>query len=77
LARPRPSLIIPTSALVIDKDGMHVVSVTDDHRIHILPVKIGQDMGTHVEIVDGLNGTESLVPSPSDLLNEGQQVEVK
>jgi RND family efflux transporter MFP subunit len=77
LARPRPSLIIPTSALVIDKSGMHVVTVSADRRIHMLPVRVGNDMGTHVEILDGLNGTESLVPNPSDLLNEGQQVEVK
>lgn len=77
LPRPHPSLIIPTSALVMDKTGPHVVSVTEDHRIHMLPVKIGQDMGKQVEIIDGINGSESLVPNPSDLLSEGQQVEVK
>lgn len=77
LPRARTTLIIPTSSLVVDKNGMHVVSVTSEGRVHMLPVKIGEDMGTHVEIVGGLNGSESLVPNPSDLLSEGQQVEVK
>jgi RND family efflux transporter MFP subunit len=77
LSHPHPSLIIPTSALVFDKNGTHVVTVVAGNRIHIQPVKIGQDMGTQVEIVDGLNDTESVVPNPSDLLSEGQQVEVK
>ena len=77
LPRAHTALIIPTSLLVVDKNGMHVVSVTSEGRIHMLPVKIGEDMGTHLEIVDGLSGNESLVPNPSDLLSEGQQVEVK
>jgi RND family efflux transporter MFP subunit len=76
LTRNRPALIIPSNALVVDKNGMHVVSVSME-RIHFLPVEVGQDMGTKVEIVHGLSGNESLLSNPGDLLAEGQQVEVK
>jgi RND family efflux transporter MFP subunit len=72
----RASLIIPSTALVIDKNGMHVVSVTPDDRVHFIPVDIGQDMGSEVEISSGLHGGESLVTNPSDLLNDGQKVSI-
>jgi RND family efflux transporter MFP subunit len=71
-----PALIIPTSSLVIDQAGMHVVTVTND-TVHFIPVTIGRDMGTHIEILNGLTGSESLVSSPGDLLNDGGHVEVR
>lgn len=77
LPQQRASLIIPTSSLVIDNSGMHVVTVDDSHTIHFLLVTIGKDMGKQVEILQGLRGTESLVASPGDLLNEGEHVEVR
>ncbi len=77
LSQQRSSLIIPTSSLVIDQAGMHVVTVDGAHKLHFVPVTIGKDMGKEVEILAGLNGTESLVASPSDLLSEGQHVELR
>jgi RND family efflux transporter MFP subunit len=76
VAAARPSLIIPSTALAIDKNGMHVVSVLADNRIHIVPVNIGQDLGARVEISQGLHGGETLVSNPSDLLNDGQRVSI-
>jgi RND family efflux transporter MFP subunit len=77
LPQQRSALIIPTSSLVVDRAGMHVVGVDADHRVHMVPVTIGKDMGTQVEILNGLHGPESLVASPGDLLNEGEHVEVR
>jgi RND family efflux transporter MFP subunit len=77
LPQQRSSLIIPTSSLVVDHTGMHVVTVDSSHMLHFQPVTIGKDMGTQVEILAGLHGSEDLVASPSDLLNEGQHVEVR
>lgn len=77
LPQQHSSLIIPTSSLVIDRAGMHVVIVDDNHKLHFIPVTIGKDMGKEIEILAGLDGSESLVASPSDLLNEGQHVEVR
>jgi RND family efflux transporter MFP subunit len=76
LPEQRTSLIIPTSSLVVDHGGMHVVTVARNHTVHFVPVTIGKDMGKEVEILNGLNGSEPLVSSPSDLLNEGDHVEV-
>ena len=77
LAEQRTSLIIPTSSLVIDHGGMHVVTVGDNRKAHFAPVVIGRDMGTQVEILRGIASTDALVASPSDLLHDGQDVEVR
>jgi RND family efflux transporter MFP subunit len=77
LATQRTSLIIPTSSLVIDHNGMHAVTVQNDEKIHFVPVVIGRDMGTQVEVLSGLQGSDALVASPSDLLHEGQSVQVR
>lgn len=77
LSEPRTSLIIPTSSLVIDHSGMHVVTVDENHKARFVPVVIGRDMGTQVEILRGIQSADSLVASPSDLLHDGQEVEVR
>jgi len=77
LAEPRTSLIIPTSSLVIDHSGMHVVTVAANHTLHFVPVTLGRDLGTQVEILRGLGASDTLVASPSDLLHDGQEVEVR
>ncbi len=77
LSQQRTSLIIPASSLVVDHGGMHVVTVDAGQTIHFRPVTLGKDMGKEVEVLGGLRGSESLVASPSDLLNEGEHVEVR
>jgi RND family efflux transporter MFP subunit len=77
LAEQRTALIIPTSSLVIDHAGMHVVTVAEDHKVHFIPVVIGRDMGTQIEVLSGIKSSDMLVASPSDLLHDGQDVEVR
>ncbi len=71
------SLIIPTSSLVIDQAGMHVVTVENDRKVHMQPVVTGRDMGTKVEILSGISASDVLVSNPSDLLSDGQNVQVQ
>ena len=77
LSQQRRSLIIPTSSLMVNAAGMRVVTVDNNHTIHFLPVAIGNDMGTQVQVLKGLTVSDALVASPSDLLREGQHVEVR
>ena len=76
VAQSQPSLVIPSTALVIDKNGTHVVTVASDDTVHFIPVVIGQDMGAQVEIAHGIHDGERLVSNPSDLLSDGQKVSV-
>ena len=77
LAEQRRSVIIPTSSLIIDNSGIRVARVQDGYRLHFVPVVIGKDMGTQVEVLSGISASDALVSSPSDLLHEGQNVEVR
>lgn len=77
IAEQRRSVIIPTSSLIVDNSGMRVVTVQNDRRLHFVPVVIGKDLGTKVEVLSGINASDALVSSPSDLLHEGQNVEVR
>jgi RND family efflux transporter MFP subunit len=77
LAAQRTSVVIPTSSLIVDQSGLHVVVVRPNHKLHFVPVVIGKDMGTQVEVLSGINASDALVSSPSDLLHEGQGVEVR
>lgn len=76
LARSRPTVLIPAEALVADAKGTRVVAVSADQRARFIPVTVGRDLGTRIEVLDGLTGTETLVRAPSDTLTEGQQVRV-
>jgi RND family efflux transporter MFP subunit len=77
LSQQRASLVIPASSLVVDHAGMHVVTVDAAHIVHFKPVVIGKDMGKEVEIMSGVDAAETLVASPSDLLSEGEHVELR
>lgn len=76
LPRSHPMVIIPGSALISNGQGTSVVRVDGDQRAHLTPVQPGRDLGTEVEILSGLSGSEALVNNPPDNLAEGQQVNV-
>jgi membrane fusion protein, multidrug efflux system len=67
-------LIAPANVLVVDQAGTHVVTLGTDNKIAFRQVKLGQDFGREVEIVEGIDEIDRLVASPSDLLVEGESV---
>jgi RND family efflux transporter MFP subunit len=73
--RGRPAVLIPTAALVIQSDGAYVPVLDDQHRVHYRKVNRGRDYGAEVEIVNGLEGGETVVVYPGDALAEGRQVD--
>jgi RND family efflux transporter MFP subunit len=77
LPQARSSLVIPTSALVVNSLGMHVVTVDSANIIHFNKVIAGKDLGTTIEITSGLQASESIVASPNDLLSEGEHVQIR
>ncbi len=73
---PALSLRVPGTALIVDANGTRVGVVRRDMTVHMQPVVVGRDFGTDVEILDGLNGHEKLVNNPSDLLQDGDKVQL-
>ena len=67
-------LSVPVNALLFRSEGPRAAVVGSDGKVHLKPVVIGRDYGTDVEILGGLETSESIVLNPSDSLEEGQPV---
>jgi RND family efflux transporter MFP subunit len=67
---------IPTSALVFREQGMEVAAIDANSTIELRPIKLGRNLGTEVEVVQGLKLSDRLVNSPPDSLATGDKVRV-
>lgn len=67
-------LSVPVNALLFRAEGTRAAVVGRDGKVHLKPVVIGRDYGTDVEILGGLDPSDSIVVNPSDSLEEGQIV---
>ncbi len=67
------SVTIPSNTLIFRKEGLQVGLVRND-KAELVPVKIGRDYGSSVEIVSGLQPTDSVIVDPSDSLVAGMPV---
>jgi RND family efflux transporter MFP subunit len=77
IGRSHPVEIVPTDTLIIDSQGMRVATVTSNKTIHFVHVEVGRDLGTNIEITNGIHPGDMVVSNPSDSLEEGQRVEAE
>jgi len=70
---PAESLIIPADALLFRAEGLRV-GVVRDGIAQVIPVTIGRDYGSTVEIVSGLLPGDSVILNPADSLVSGTPV---
>jgi RND family efflux transporter MFP subunit len=66
---------VPVNTLLFRSEGLRVASVIDD-RVQLIPITIGRDFGSEVEVVTGLNGDEKLIVNPADSIVSGQPVRI-
>jgi len=69
------SLTIPSNTLIFRSQGLQVATVVGE-KVHLVPVKIGDDMGATVEIASGLKPSDQVIVDPSDSIAEGQTVHI-
>ena len=67
-------LTIPANTLLFRSEGLRVGVVRDGHA-ELVPLKIGRDFGSTVEVVAGLQPTDRLIINPSDSLTSGSPVQ--
>lgn len=67
------SLRIPAIALIIRAEGTLVARVTDN-RVQLVPVTLGRDFGTSIEVLDGVRLGDALVVNPVETLADGMTV---
>ncbi len=69
------SLTLPSNTLIFRSQGLQVATVVGT-KVHLVPVKIGNDMGATVEIASGLQPSDKVIVDPSDSIAEGQEVKI-
>ena len=69
------SATVPANTLLFRAEGLQV-AVVRDGRAQLVPVTIGRDYGTTVEIVAGLQPTDQVIVAPSDSLTSGTPVRI-
>ena len=69
------SLIIPANTLLFRSEGLRVGVVRGDHA-ELVPVTIGRDYGSTVEVIDGLKPADQVIVNPSDSLTTGTPVRI-
>jgi len=75
--RAEAAVRVPSDVLILGKQGPRVAVVAPDRRIHMRGVRIGQDLGSEIEIVSGLSAGEMVVANPSDAVRENALVDVR
>jgi len=75
LPRQIATVTVPASTLLFRAEGLQV-GVVRDGRAQLVPVTIGRDDGTTVEISAGLQPTDQVIVAPSDSLTSGTPVRV-
>jgi RND family efflux transporter MFP subunit len=69
------SLVIPANTLLFRSEGLRVGVVRDGHAA-LIPITIGRDYGSTVEVVTGLQSSDQVIVNPSDSLTDGAPVRV-
>ena len=69
------SVTIPANALLFRSEGLRVGVVRNGHAV-LVPITIGRDFGSTVEVVSGLDRSAQVILNPTDSLISGTPVRV-
>jgi RND family efflux transporter MFP subunit len=70
------SYAIPSNTLLFRSEGLRVAVVRDGHA-KLIPIRIGHDFGSTIEVISGLNAEDQVILDPSDSLADGAPVQVE
>ena len=76
IPRKTPSLIVPAGAIIFNRHGLQV-AVVENGVAHIRKVEVARDLGTEVEVRDGVKDGDEVVLNPPIELQEGGRVEIR
>jgi len=69
------SMIIPANALLFRSEGLRVGVVRNQHA-QLIPITIGVDYGSSVQVTSGMTLEDQVIVSPSDSLISGTPVRI-
>jgi len=70
-----PTFILPVNTLIFRAQGLQIATVQDG-KATLVPIVLGRDFGSDVEVVSGLSGQANVMVNPPDSLVEGEQVQI-
>jgi RND family efflux transporter MFP subunit len=73
----KQSLLLPANTLLFKPEGIMVGVVGADNKVQLKKVKTGKDLGTQLEIIQGLSPEDQVIVNPSDSLATGQSVNIR
>jgi multidrug efflux pump subunit AcrA (membrane-fusion protein) len=76
IPRRTPSLIVPAGAIVFDRDGLHVL-VVENSIARSRKITEIRDLGTEVEVSEGVKPGDQVVLTPPVDLEDGSKVQVR
>jgi RND family efflux transporter MFP subunit len=71
-----PSLLVPAEAIIFNRNGLQVAVIEGDDA-HIRKVSVARDLGTQVEVRDGVKEGDMVVLNPQVDLVEGSKVQAR
>ena len=76
IPRKTPSLLVPASAIIFDQNGMQV-AVVKDGTAHIQTITVARDLGTDIEVRDGVKEGDEVILNPPVTLVNGDKVNIR
>ena len=76
LVAAHPPLVIPGNSLIFRQAGPQVGIVSNDGTVRLSKITISRDLGTELEISEGIAPDDQIIVNPSDSITDGQKVHV-
>jgi RND family efflux transporter MFP subunit len=76
IPRDAPSFLVPAEAIIFNRNGLQV-AVVEGGEAHIRKVSVARDLGTQVEVRDGVKEGDTVVLNPPVDLVEGSKVKAQ
>ena len=76
LPSAQSAYILPVNTLLFRAEGLRVATVENRQHAMLKQITMGRDFGSEVEVIAGLDGSESIILDPPDSIVDGQAVRV-
>ena len=67
---------IPVNTLLFRSEGLRIAVVGPQQKVDLRQITMGHDLGSEVEVVAGLDGSEQVIVNPPDSVIAGQTVRI-
>jgi hypothetical protein len=67
-------MVLPVATMLFRTEGLRVAIVGPGNKVRLVPVEVGKDDGSVVEIVQGLSPQDEVIQNPPDSIIDGEIV---